>query len=638
MAAQMTANLPVLTENCNWSSNMTTHAHTTLRNIALLMILTTAGCKSGCNPTKQTSPGSDPVQLTGTGPTYVEMTAAAAAPTGGGACKDGMIVVASGSAGGGPPQLLMGQLQAPFPRSYDLAGWDYGSSLWAKRGSGALNPPPTPVSDAPEGSDNQAARLANGDLLVMWNGSTKSALPGGQSLPLWWSDWGSGGMPSGLQSRFPTGARDGYRPAQVFWRYSCSNGQWSATPGILDSGSAVVMTNGPNQTLLSKPGYCAELYPWGGGFDRPELFVDPWGVDPNDNSKQRILVSTRCLRSDDDSTQIFTSPDSGVTWDPSGIRLPASTPIGMTSTSNGRVLLFQASGVSPLLHWSDDKGKSLASPEGGYDITFQYVDPIPGQPDPHAGEQKKFEIGALGSNDIGVGPPQAPTLSLARTGTNAAMAVYPAVENTTVNGKSITRQVAAVVWVLTKGKDQDPVVVPIKIIRATADEGSVLMATFIEDDNPDQKVATSLLYWLETASKPASSTDAVKMSARYIVFSGIVPSQESILSDAGGWETKNRTVYDALGDYMKGAFYSHAGMLNFVPVWPQVPSTSTTKDTSQVFMRVISFTPDVNSVQPAAEKMVGARPAKRAAISPKTTINARPVELKLRPIPQIRKP
>ncbi len=57
-------------------------------------------------------------------------------------------------------------------------------------------------------------------------------------------------------------------------------------------------------------------------------------------------------------------------------------------------MFLQISGVMPVLHWSDDKGKSLASPEGGYDITFQYPDPPPGQPDPHAGEQKKFEVGA----------------------------------------------------------------------------------------------------------------------------------------------------------------------------------------------------------------------------------------------------
>ena len=397
------------------------------------------------------------------------------------------------------------------------------------------------------------------------------------------------------------------------------------------------MTTEPGKAPVSNPGYCADLYPWGGGFDRPELYVDPWEVDPNDNSKQRILVSTRCQRSDDDSTQIFTSPDSGVTWEPSGIRLPASTPIGMTSTKNGRVLFLQMSGVMPVLHWSDDKGKSLASPEGGYDITFQYPEPAEGEPDPHAGEQKKFEVGALQSGDTGVGPPGVPTLSLARTGLNAAMAVYPAIENVTVNGKPITRQVAAVVWVLTKGKDQDPVVIPIKIIRAQAAEGSVLMATFIENDSPDQSVATSLLYWLETTSKPPNATDAVKMLARYVVFSGIVPSQENILSDAAGWEINNRNVYAALGDYMKGGFYAHGGVLNFVPVWPQVPTTQANKDTSQVFMRVISFTPEANAKQPEAE-MAKAQPAKRAPVpGPKATTTVKPVELKSRPMPQIRK-
>ncbi len=137
---------------------MTTRARITLKHIALSLLLITAGCNSECNPTKKTTPSSGPVQLTGTGPTYVEMTAAAIGPTGNGVCKDGMILVAAGSTGGNPPQLLMGQVQGTFPASYDLAGWDYATSLWAKRGTGSLNPPATPVTDAPEGSDNQTAR------------------------------------------------------------------------------------------------------------------------------------------------------------------------------------------------------------------------------------------------------------------------------------------------------------------------------------------------------------------------------------------------------------------------------------------------------------------------------------------------
>ena len=310
---------------------MTTRSHKRLKTLALLPLLAIAGCKSSCEPSKQTSPATDPIELTGTAPTYVELTAAAAGPTGNGACKDGIVLVAAGSTDGDPQNLLMGPVQGPFPAAYDLAEWNYDTSTWDKLGTGTLPAPPTPTTDAPEGSDSQAARLANGDLLLMWNGSTKASLGSG-AKPSWWSNWGPSGMPEGLLKRFPTGHRDGYRPAQVFWRYSCANGQWSSTPGMLDSGSAVVLVTDPTtKTIQSQVGYCAEFSPWVGGFDRPELFVDPWGVDPKDPSKQRILISTLCRRSTGDTIQVFTSPDSGQTWDPSGVVLEGDLPVAMTS-------------------------------------------------------------------------------------------------------------------------------------------------------------------------------------------------------------------------------------------------------------------------------------------------------------------
>lgn len=607
---------------------MTTRARGRVRNAALLMVLATASCKTDCNPTKQTNPGNDPVQLIGAGSNYVEISAAAAAPIGNGVCKDGMILVATG---GSNKQLLMGSVLPPFPTAFDMAEWD-GSTKWAKLGSGAIQPPATPTTDAPFGWDNQTARLANGDLLLMWNGRTTSLLTNTSELT-WWDN--------------PPG-RNGFRPAQVFWRYSCSNGQWSATSSVLDSGTATVLDQAG--TPRSR-GYCAELKPGVGGFDRPELYVDPFTVDPNDAGKQRIYVSTDCKRSDTDRrVQIFASPDSGTTWEPSAIALDSGTPVAMTSTSNGRLLLFQALGETPTLYYSDDKGKSLATsmaddgsgeekPSDRFDITFEYSEVPQGQPDPHAGEQKRFVVGALQSDVTGVGPPGVPTLSLARTGLNAAMAVYPAIETVTVDGKQIERQVAAVVWVLTKDKDHGPIVVPIKIIRAQEPVGSVLMATFIQDDSPNQKVGTSLLYWLETSSLPASTTDPVKMIARYIVFAGIIPSKEGVLSDAAGWELNNREPNHAVGDYMKGAFYSHAGALNFVAVWPQVPPTVASRDRSQVYMRVISFVPGSASGEPKVEALSGARPARRATLRrPAKPISVIPHDLRTLQLDQIRKP
>jgi hypothetical protein len=281
----------------------------------------------------------------------------------------------------------------------------------------------------------------------------------------------------------------------------------------------------------------------------------------------------------------------------------------MTTTFNGRLLMLQPSGNIPALHWSDDNGASLSSPAGGYDVTYVIANPKPD-------EQARYELSQLAGDVTGVGHSNAYTLSLGRTGSNAALAVYPSVEKVKVNDKMIQRQVAAVVWVVTKGKDEPPIVVPIKIIRAQAPEGSVLMPSLIQDDRPDSNIRTNLIYWLETVSPPANATDPVKMLARYMTFTGVVANAEQLLSDAAGWEMNNRTPYKAMGDYMKGSFYAHNGNMNFVAVWPQVPPTVATKDKTQVYARIITLVQGDGKEPPQPETMPGSGKAPQASPSP----------------------
>lgn len=554
---------------------MTKKSNRMIRSTSMLVIvLTLAGCKGACEVSNEPSPTpGGAVQLTASGDSYVEITAAAAAPTGSGPCKDGMILI---GAGNGTQRVLMGHLQSPLPASFDLAELDKTTVTWKKL-SATIDPPPTAVTEAPEGSDSQAARLANGDLLLMWNGSTKSPLPNSASLS-WWNDWGTTGnvIPSGMEPRFPSGQRDGYRHAHLIWRYSCAQGKWLTTR-MLDGGMAQAL----DQKGKLQTGHCVKGAPGVAGFDRPELYVDPWGVN---GSEQRIFVSTRCVQPNgDDSTQVFMSPDTGANWNPSGIRLAASTPVVMTSTFNGRLFMLQPGGqwgLVPTLHYSDDNGASLASVAGGYDISY---------PNPQPGEPTKFQLSQLKGQVTGVGEANSANISLARTGKNAVLAVYPAVEVAQVNGKLVMRQVAAVVWVVTKDKNEAPNVTPVKIIRAQAADGSVLMPTFIQDDRPDPSIRTNLLYWVETTSQPANNTDPVKLLARYITFTGVANDTEQLLSDPGGWEMNNREDYKAMGDYMRGSFYAHDGKMNFVAVWPQVPATVAAKNRTQAFARVITL-------------------------------------------------
>jgi hypothetical protein len=103
----------------------------------------------------------------------------------------------------------------------------------------------------------------------------------------------------------------------------------------------------------------------------------------------------------------------------------------MTTTSNGRLLMLQPSGTLPVIHWSDDNGASLASPAGGYDVTYRTADPKPG------GEPAEHPMAQLSGATTGVGESQAWSLSLARTGNNAALAVYRQLRWLVLTAKSL---------------------------------------------------------------------------------------------------------------------------------------------------------------------------------------------------------
>lgn len=288
---------------------MTKHARRRILNTILFaFIVSLASCNNNCNPTPVTSGIPDPFEVTGSG-NHGEASVGVIAPGSGGACSDGRIYISSEG-----PNLVTRSLAAP--------------------GSGPFDAPMPPLgpSQSIGSSDNQIARLANGDLLLLWQADTKANLSDG-STPGWWTDWAVQTQKDGVDITKVTNItnkdRNGFRSAHLLWRLSAASCQWSS-PTALDSGE--LSTAFPSGLLHR--GYCAQLAPGLAGFDRPELYVDPWGVNPNDPSKQRIYVSTFCGRCktppcpalqgvalDDDNVQVYTSLDSGATWK-AGMRLP----------------------------------------------------------------------------------------------------------------------------------------------------------------------------------------------------------------------------------------------------------------------------------------------------------------------------
>jgi len=222
--------------------------------------------------------------------------------------------------------------------------------------------------------------------------------------------------------------------------------------------------------------------------------------------------------------------------------------------------------------YSDDHGKTLApASKDGFDITTAGL--------PYA---------TLKGCVVGVGMPWVAPTPIAAVAPSAVLAVYPSVENVTVKGMDVARQVAVVVLVAVAGSDPTPIVIPLATIRAKAPDGSVILPALVTDTRAIDSPA-SMLYWLETTSRPGNpGTNEVKLVARYAMFADAdnFPGKRRILSDGEGFKTKNVANF-GFGDYMKGTFYYDDALKtrNFVAVWPQQKEDGTVK----AFARIITF-------------------------------------------------
>jgi hypothetical protein len=430
------------------------------------------------------------------------------------------------------------------------------------------------------GWDNQLARLANGDLLLFRAGGSQVPVSGPQ--PSWWSSWFG-------QPNPPFGQRNGFRSALVLWRSSCGGGGFSRS-GVIDAGT-LGATDRQGKVQM---GYCAQGWPGNGGFDRPEIYVDPWGLDSGSNA-QRVFASTRCTRFDDDAMDVFVSNDSGATWQPSTIRLPGWEAVVMTSTASGRFFLFQCNGATPTLYYSDDHGRTLASATG-WDVSFTDAGGQaamctwpPGAPftDP-AG---KLEPGT------GAGQPAVTDVTMVRIADDAVLVGYPAIEQATdSSGSSFERGVEEIVLVTTfpASSGTAPTVQPVTTIRSAGPRGSVLQATFIADERPLSGPRLAMLYWVETDDLPAGGR--VGMHARYSVFRGALDfDSPRLLGSSAGW-TETRTASQSRGDYMKGGFFVSDAGVNFAATWPE---------SSQIHGRIITLAPAFSLPRRTARPALG---------------------------------
>jgi hypothetical protein len=290
-----------------------------------------------------------------------------------------------------------------------------------------------------------------------------------------------------------------------------------------------------------------------GGFDRTELYQDPWtehiyvaghgdsgpAVVDNDLhvAHASVIFRSRDEGKEDENWEVLREfDDNGGGWTSF-----------MTSTPNHPLIALRDDGEAPTL-WYMEKGTEVLI--GG----FQIVAKSQGLPLP---------MGTL--IDDNFTPPNGGGHRVARMswdGTrDRVWVIYP---NLDLSNLSHPRQ-RYVLCSVEFGGISFPKVELIRIIEAEDSANSCTHAAFVQDDrvewNPSRSKNFTMLYWIER------SMDVTKPeSLRYkVIYGNGEELHAENLSVAGG----ARKTFDlaAIGHYMAGGFYYWGGTVNFIGQW-----------------------------------------------------------------------
>ncbi len=391
---------------------------------------------------------------------------------------------------------------------------------------------PSPVRSEPGPSvHNQVVRLASGELFLVRQGVASAEVTAPPAAAAAFAQW-----------QASTG---GERVVLSTWRSSERGRTWTRV-GSLDSALVLDGTCGWPREVEGKPRP--------GGWDRPQVYVDPW--TGNLFLAMGCVAGTAPAFRDHAVTDsiVYSSRDEGTTWKLAA-RLPRGQPVTLTTTSDGRLYLVQAlAAEAPTaacrLTWLDSPYLEVA---GKADVSF--------------GDAGKPEgrCALLPSDRLvpRVGQPRepAPTISrvAGRKGEHVIRLAYPAV----VDGRQVQR--TGVLRISATGK-VDAKAGP--TIVAEDPKGSVLSAVFVETDRADhalkEECDTALLYWVETVPLKG---EMIARGALVAGPSGWTPAFD--LSRAGGKRRAWKPSGEFLGDAMEGAFSTDGKTLRFLAQWPE---------------------------------------------------------------------
>lgn len=434
------------------------------------------------------------------------------------------------------------------------------------------------LDSASYGTDNQIVRLKDGSLLQMRNSNTWKAL---KDKPYWDS--------------YIIYGKKANRGSTMFWR-STDNGDSWQLHSIIDFGEKALQKFAAPRPMNCKgdadvaiADQCtnpAKEKWWFGGGDRPELYVCPYtGI---------IYLTTRVIANLGTSDQhvdnylLFYSGDKGKTWTLAKSDFPPYESMVMTSTPDGRLILFQEYGNAPTVYIAKFKLKPVIA-----------YNPRPGEPSntvlevsqgypvyyKQGAKPKSINFGtvktlycnfpdSLGSartNRLGVGTADLARSSESKGDSSVVYASYQ-IRNDHNN------QEICIIRIAFGPTNAEPSVSNVMRVMASDPASySVMHGTFIQPDFIKTPAAVksglAMFYWIEAPRAGIAGAGANKFTINYMLIRNGHHTAPSMLTTKSSIDPAPRDIIMggniATGDYMRGGFFYYNGRYHFAPQWPE---------------------------------------------------------------------
>jgi hypothetical protein len=386
-------------------------------------------------------------------------------------------------------------------------------------------------------TDNQIIRLQDGSLLAAKNGYIWSDV---SPRPEWFD---TGNFQYG-QNLFSPRARNA-----VYLFRSTDAGQSWVLWSMIDAAIAANGKYGWPQPNKGPTGFGI------GGFDRCQLYQDPWNGDiyvsgHGDGGPYTLNGKT----TENHAGVIFRSQDNGKTW--------PQDPYYVFDDPDKRRWEFVM--VSTLRHRLIVLSVESLKPTEGYKPTLYYVDNetmSAGTAIIATDQGKALNYGSAKNLDDLRGYPVCIARNNSYGDLDSVWVAYPS-----VNASGMQTYVVATVTFSGTSKPKAELVANVTAEDPTttsATMGAFVYDDLVDPDNQNTDPSCTLFYWVD--APPKTSADKDKLLARYQVFHSGQSFAPGYLSVSNG--AKRYFARTGIGDYFSGAYFWWGNELNFLAQW-----------------------------------------------------------------------